>query len=417
MSDKFSRLNTVFKSGREVVLYLAVILCFGLAFGCFGGVLNNYLADLELVGMNEKGRGILEFFREMPGLFLVVIIALLSKRDEWWILRAGIGVAMAAIAGLFLAPPQVVVVTILVVLWSLGEHMLMPVRSSITMHLAKPGKEGVALGLTGSLSSIGAVTGSFVVVGIFYLIRRMGVSQRTGFDTVFVLVFMLMLVALLVAFLVKGKGGHVRRQRIYFHKKYTKFYILEMFYGARKQVFLTFAPFMLIKLYDMSVERMALLAGVCSVLNIVFAPLIGRIIDRLGYRTVMIWDTIFLFFVCILYGYADVLFPKNIALWIVCANFVLDILITNASMANNIYARGISDSREELTATLSTGISVNHLLSVLMALGGGLLIAAVTEKYGLSQGYGVIFSISAFMALMSALFTLTIPRPVKAAKV
>ena len=125
-----------------------------------------------------------------------------------------------------------------------------------------------------------------------------------------------------------------------------------------------------------------------------------------------------------------------IAFWVVCGNFVLDTLITNASSATNVYVRGISESREELTATLSTGISVNHLISILVALAGGWLVVAVCGRQGftvdgmrqalaaadpaaknaLAYGYGVLFSISAFMALMNTLFALTIPKPAKQAK-
>jgi len=401
------RPGDVFKPSREVAFYLAVMLCFGLAFGCFYGVLNNYLA--EQVGLEVDGRGVLEFFREMPGLFLVVILALLAKRDEWWILRFGFIVAMAGLAGLLLAPSHVLAATIFIVLWSLGEHVLMPVRSSITMHLAKPGQEGGALGIVGGLSSLGTVVGSLVVVGIFYLTKG-----AKGFNTAFAVVFVLLLAGLCASLFVKGRGEHVRRPRLLFHRKYEKFYILEIFYGARKQVFITFAPFMLITVYGMDTAHLALLAGICAVANIFCAPLAGWIVDKLGYRTVLIWDTVFLMAVCLLYGFADALFPFEIAFWVVCANFILDAIISNAAMGTNVYVRGIAESREELTATLSTGISVNHLISILVALAGGWIVTSVADSTGSrSIGYGVLFSISALMALLNTLFALTLPKPVK----
>ena len=408
------RPGDVFKPGRDVVSYLVVVLCFGLACGCFFGVMNNFLA--EEVGVRVDGRGRLEFFREMPGLLLMVILALFAKRDEWWILRVGLVIAMAGMAGLFFAPPHIVAAGFFIVMWSLGEHLLMPVRSSITMHLAKPGQEGGAMGIAGGLGSLGTVAGSGVVVGIFLLVKKFGWMNRAGFDASFVFTFALLLAALCATFFVKGKGGHVKRPRLHFDRKFNKFYILEVFYGARKQVFITFAPFMLITIYGFDTARLAFLGLVCALANIFCAPVAGWIVDKLGYRTVLIWDTVFLAVVCLLYGFADKLFPFEIALAVVYANFILDAVITNASMATNVYVRGIASSREEVTATLSTGISVNHLISIIVALAGGALVVFVADKTGSkSVGYGVLFSFSALMALLNTLFALTIPKPVKKA--
>ncbi|MCL1887342.1 MAG: MFS transporter [Kiritimatiellaeota bacterium] len=423
-----------FRPGREVVWYLSAMLCFSLAAGCFGGVMANYLA--EVVGLDEKGRSVLEFFRETPGLLLMVVLALLARRDEWWILRLGLFLAAIGMAGLLLAPPLVALVTVIIMVWSLGEHLLMPVRSSITMHLAKPGQEGGALGVAGGIGSLGGVMGALVAVGIFHWARAAEWAQTAGFHTAFAVSLALLAAGFAVTLRIPGQGGHVKRPRLHFHRKYNKFYMLEVFYGARKQVFITFAPYMLIRLYGMPTEQLALLVGICAALNIVGAPVAGWIVDRLGYRTVMIWDTVLLMVVCLMYGYAYHLFSPVVAFWVVCGNFVLDTLITNASSATNVYVRGISESREELTATLSTGISVNHLISILVALAGGWLVVAVCGRQGftvdgmrqalaaadpaaknaLAYGYGVLFSISAFMALMNTLFALTIPKPAKQAK-
>jgi predicted MFS family arabinose efflux permease len=85
--------------------------------------------------------------------------------------------------------------------------------------------------------------------------------------------------------------------------------------------------------------------------------LIGRLVDRWGYRNVMIWDTVVLFFVCLLYGFAKDWFPLRVAVAVVCVNYVLDAVLSNASMATNLYARTLSDSQEELTANISPPVS------------------------------------------------------------
>ena len=182
-----------------------------------------------------------------------------------------------------------------------------------------------------------------------------------------------------------------------------KFYALELFYGARKQIFFTFAPYVLIRIYGMDTKSMAVLLGLCALANIYCAPMIGKLTDHIGYKNVMIYDTVILFFVCLVYGYADSLFAKQVAMWVVCVNFMLDAIISTSSMATNIYVREISSTEEEITASLTTGISINHLISILAALTGG-----IVWKY---VGVGWLFTFAAIMALGNSAFALTIPAP------
>ena len=117
----------------------------------------------------------------------------------------------------------------------------------------------------------------------------------------------------------------------------------------------------------------------------------------------MIWDTVILFFVCLLYGFSGKMFPHQIAFWAVCLNFVLDAVISTTALATNIYVRELAVSQDELTSTLSTGISINHLIAILSApLGGWIWV-----KFGVEY----LFTFSAVMAVCNSLFALTIPRP------
>ena len=388
------------KPRADVFRYLAVMLLFAIATGAFASILNNFL--FEKAGMNHAlARGVLEFFREMPGLLLVAVLALVSRRDEWWILRAGLIIAAAGAAGLLFQQENKVVVTVLIMIWSLGEHILMPVRNSITLHFAKPGSEGSALGAVAGLGNLGAVAGSAMVAALFYVLKRFA-PQQNGYSWTFVIIVALVCAGLFTAWRVVSKGGHVKRPRMLFRRKFSKFYALEIFYGARKQVFFTFAPYVLIMKHGMDTEHFALLAGLCGAANIFCGPIAGRIIDKLGYRTVMIWDTVFLMFVCLMYGFADRVFPSGLAFALLCANYLLDAIITNASLATNVYVKELSDSREEFTSTLSTGISVNHFISILVALFGGW----VWTRFGVE----VLFTFSAAMAVGNTLFAMTIPK-------
>ena len=126
----------------------------------------------------------------------------------------------------------------------------------------------------------------------------------------------------------------------------------------------------------------------------------GRFIDKLGYKCIMVVDTLILIMVCLLYGFAHRLFPVHIAFIVVCVNYVLDSVISLGSMASNVYVQAIASGQEEITATLSTGVSVNHVISILIALMGGWIWNAV--------GIEVLFSLSAFLGLLNSVYAATI---------
>lgn len=381
--------------------FLAAMLLFGMSFGLMKGVQDNYLA--EILKVEPFGRGVVEFFRELPGLLLLLILALFYRTSENRIIRYAFLISLIGILGLYLSKTSLPFFVLFMVVWSAGEHILMPVRSSYAVHSAQPGKEGSALGFVAGIGNVGQVAGYFLVPLIFLAFGlAKGETDLGTFRFIFLIIVLIVAVALALSFKLEGQTGTIRRDRLYFKKKFSKFYFLEMFYGGRKQVFLTFAPYVLILHYGASTELIASLLGVCAVINIFFTPVMGRIIDKVGYKTVMVLDTVFLFFVCLTYGFAHRIFPMETAFYVVCGVFILDWMISNASMAASVYVSRISDSREEMTSTLSTGISINHLISVAIALAGGL----IWERLGIE----LLFILASVMAVGNSLFALTIPR-------
>ena len=196
------------------------------------------------------------------------------------------------------------------------------------------------------------------------------------------------------------------KRRFYFHKKYTKYYMLEMFYGARKQVFFTFGPYVLILFYGASTAMISLLFAVSAIACFFAAPLVGRIIYRIGYKTVMVADTLILVIVCFFYGFAHHLFPKDIAFIVCCVNYVLDAIISLASMASNNYVQDLSDSPDEVKATISTGVSINHVITIFIALFGGWIWEAL--------GIETLFIVSAVLGLCNSAYAASIKLKKKA---
>jgi predicted MFS family arabinose efflux permease len=375
---------------------------FGGALGLFNGVFNNYLAEVLLIDRFE--RGVVEFLRELPGFLLFLLLIPFYRSSETRIIQAAFLISLAGLAGLAGKSDLRYLSIFFVVLWSTGEHMIMPLRQSIAMHSAKPGREGFALGLSAGAKNFGQVTGYYLVPLCFIAgIRLLRIQQSMIFRLVFFLSAFFIVLSLISTLWLEKSDKKIKRQKIYFHKKFMKFYILQTFFGARKQVFLTFAPYVLILKYGARTELIAMLYGIYSTLNIFFNPLVGKFIDRFGYKKILIVDSIVLFSVCIIYGFSHLFFSTTTAFLIICVVFVIDAMLFAVSMARTVYVGSLSDSREEASATISTGISLDHLFSIIIALLGGLL----WEKIGME----LLFSVAAFFAVGSFFFSLSLEKP------
>ncbi len=176
--------------------------------------------------------------------------------------------------------------------------------------------------------------------------------------------------------------------------------MLEVFYGARKQVFITFGPYVLILFYGADAAVISLLFAISAVLCFLLAPAVGKLIDKAGYKIVMISDTLILVIVCFFYGFAHHIFPMKTAFIVCCVNYILDSIISMASLASSVYVQDISDNPEEVKATLATGISVNHMITILIALFGGWIWQAL--------GIETLFIVSAVLGLCNSAYAATI---------
>jgi len=130
------------------------------------------------------------------------------------------------------------------------------------------------------------------------------------------------------------------------------------------------------------------------------SPVVGRIIDRLGYKIVMVSDTLILVIVCFFYGFAHHIFPMHVAFIVCCINYILDSVISLASMAANVYVQDLAASEDEVKATISTGVSINHVITIFIALFGGWIWK--------SLGIELLFIISAVLGLCNSAYAATI---------
>ena len=389
-----NRIKETFRTGTAYKALLLSILITGLSYGLYKGMLDNYLA--EVVKMGEMDRGVTEFFREIPGIALVFILAAFYMLSAETMYKIGAVIMLVGMGMHALLPPDKVLVTLAICTYSLGEHIQLGMKSTLMMGYAKPGKGGAALGVQSSVSQIGTLAGYLVIVGAFSLFAA-SAPYKLFFGTAAVLA------ALSAVYSMRMHGSSepdATKRRFYFHRKYGKYYMLEMFYGARKQVFLTFGPYVLILFYGANAATISLLFAVSAVACFFASPVVGRIIDRLGYKVVMISDTLILVIVCFFYGFAHHIFPKDVAFIVCCVNYILDAVISLASMASNVYVKDLATSEQEVKATISTGVSINHVITIFIALFGGW----IWETLGIET----LFIASAILGLCNSAYAATI---------
>ena len=394
MMKQSNSIKEVFEKNRNVTLFLLSILISGLSYGLYKGMLDNFLA--EVVAMGEMDRGITEFFRELPGIALVFILAAFYMLSAETLYKVGAVIMLIGMGMHAVLPPLKILTTLAICMFSLGEHIQLGMKSTLTLSYAKPGRGGTALGLQSSTSQIGTLAGYLIIVLAFSFF-----AQAQPYQFFFGCAALLAAISMICTLGIKGKSEtDSTKRRFYFHKKYSKYYMLEMFYGARKQVFFTFGPYVLILFYGADAAMISLLFAISAVACFFAAPIVGRIVDKVGYKVVMVADTIILVGVCLLYGFAHHIFPMEIAFIVCCINYVLDAVISLASMASNVYVQELSDSADEVKATISTGVSINHVITIFIALFGGWIWQTL--------GIETLFICSAVLGLCNSAYAATI---------
>ena len=392
-------LKEIFLEDSSYKLFLLSVLITGLSYGLYKGMLDNFLA--EVVQMGEMGRGVTEFFRELPGIALIFILAAFYMFSAETMYKIGALIMLVGMAMHAALPPTKVLATLSIFTYSLGEHIQIGMKSTLSLQYAKPGHGGTALGVQNSANQVGTLAGYLVIVAVFSIFTA--VQPYTAF---FAIAAVLAGISLVFSLGIRGSSQtDATKRRFYFHKKYYKFYMLEMFYGARKQVFLTFGPYVLILFYGATAAMVSLLFAASAIACFFASPVVGKLIDKAGYKIVMVSDTLILVIVCFFYGFAHHIFPKEIAFLVCCINYVLDSVISLASMAANVYVQDLSDNQDEVKATISTGVSINHVITIFIALFGGWIWQVL--------GIETLFIVSAILGLCNSAYAATIKVPTK----
>jgi predicted MFS family arabinose efflux permease len=372
--------------------FLIGILFLGINHGILLTTFNNYLNDI--FHMTASQRGALEFPREFPGFILIVVTGFLTSYSiRSWAVIVGI-VSGIGVFGLGFISPSVQVMAIWMILWSMGDHLFIPVESSMGLHFSREGNHGRRLGQISGAKNLAMIFGALSV----YLVSSF-ISGKTLYMWIY-LIGAIFAVGSVWSF----RNVHVKedvkneKKRFVFRIQYKYFYILNILFGARKQIFLTFAPWLLVTRFETNPGTMAILIFIASIAGVLFRQVFGIFVDRFGEKIMFIADALILIGICS--GFS---FSKNV--YLLYFLFIFDNLMFATRIARTTYLNKIVLTKKDIPSTLSLGVTMDHLVSMTVPFLGGLL--------WYSFGYQYVFIAAAVIAIMSLILALLISVPEK----
>ncbi|OGS18348.1 MAG: hypothetical protein A3J83_00155 [Elusimicrobia bacterium RIFOXYA2_FULL_40_6] len=384
---------------RDFILFLLAVGFIGFATSIVDSSFNNFLN--EQFTISSLQRSLMEVPREIPGFLVMFVAAMLffmcnRTLASFSQLLAGIGIACI---GFFSFNFNIMLVWLFI--YSTGQHLFLPLTSDIGMSFAKEGQIGKRLGQLQGAGNIAAIVGSFVIfIGFKYL--------NFNFTLSFVIAAIGFFLGSLMIYLMKKNKPIPAKTKFTFRKEYGLFYWLTVLYGTRKQLFMTFAPWVLVTIFHQKVQTIATLLTIGGVIGIFFKPALGHAIDKFGERTILAGEALMLIVVCIGYGFSKKLFNPEIALIVTFACYITDQLLMSVGMARATYLKKIARNADELTSTLTTSVTLDHVFSISVALLGGLIWKVF--------GYEYIFLMGAVIAITNFFSALRIPREVSCKK-
>jgi MFS transporter len=353
----------------------------GFALSMQMAVNSNFVVDV--MGIDGHEQGIMEAARESCGIIALGVLAILAGLAEPLVAAAMLSLTGVGLVAYGYAPGYLLLVASSVV-WSQGLHVWMPLPQSMTLALAEPGRAGFRLGQIRRAGSIGSIVALLAALGLTLL----KVPIRPLFLLAGVVVVLGGLACLWVPRNIKTPGP-----RLVFRKRYGLYYLLQFLEGWRKQIFVAFAGYLLVKKYGIPLETMIWLWISTQAILWIAATPVGRLIDRVGERRVLMC-----YFLCLTMCFVGYAFVTNV--WLLCGIYVIDNSFFVLAMALTTYVNRIAPPSEH-TATLSMGVAMNHVAAVSMPIVGAILWRSVGPTW--------VFLLGAAAALVSVAVAAFVP--------
>ncbi len=316
---------------------------------------NNFA--VETVGLGGFQVGVVQSVREIPGLLALCAVFLIAFIKEHRLSAIsvacmGIGVMLAG----YLSSFSGLILTTLIM--SFGFHYYETTNQSLILQHFDEYESPLVMGNQRSMMSMVCI-----VVGLSVF----AVSYFLSYKTIFFMIGFLVLAAGVWGFLnePKHKESHAQRKRPVLRRKYTLFYILTMFAGARRQIFMVFSVFLLVKKFGFTIQQVTLLFVLNNVINYFAAPLVAKAIRRFGERAVLSWE----------YGSLIVIFSTYAFCpyrSIVALLYILDHISFNGAMAIRTYFQKIAD-KKDIASSTAVSFTINHIAAVVLPVVGGYL--------------------------------------------
>lgn len=332
--------------------HFLLLLAFAMpiAFSTWMALLNNF--TIEAAEFTGREIGLLQSLREVPGFLAFTAVFIL------WVLHeqrfAVISLSMLGV-GVFLTGffPSALGLYATTVLMSIGFHYFETINQSLTLQWLPKERAPEFMGKALSIKAVAALI-SFggVWLTIDYLQwPYQWVYALFGGATLVLVVYMALRFPLFAARTPQNKSLVLR-------KRYWLFYLLTFLSGARRQIFVVFAGFLMVEKFGYSAGQVALLLLVNHFFNIFFARKIGAWIGVIGERKALTLE--YLGLIVVFSGYALVTNP-----WIAAGLYVVDHLFFALAIAIKTYFQKIADP-EDMASTAGVSFTINHIAAVVL---------------------------------------------------
>lgn len=368
-----------------ILLFFMTVSFAALAGGFSDTILSNYFK--EVYEINAVQRGIIEFPRELPGVISMLVISVLYFIGNYKMGIVAQILSAFAIGVLAIFTPSFNIMLVFLFIYSLGTHMFMTLQDGIGISLFDNENLGKRMG-----QYKGASTASSAVAAVLIFI-----GFRSGFFTfnskikiVFIIAFVFYILALVSLIYISRTKKNVEKKKekvtFVFRKEYKYYYILSVLNGTQKQIMIVFGPWVLIELLSQGADTIALLTIISSFIGIFFVQALGKWIDSLGIRTIMYADALSFIGVYLVYGIitASIVNGKisaTTALILAGTLFVCDRISMQIGMVRSMYLNSIIVDKNEITQTLSTGICIDHIVTIAFAPIAGFIWTNIGPQY------------------------------------
>jgi MFS family permease len=367
---------------------------FGFAMNAHNSVVTNYFNDV--LAFSEPQFGYITAIREVGGFVLIFLSAALYRISLQRV-TAGALVVLALGYGFFATATSFATVIPWVLITSFGFHMVLQTQASLGMSLTTEDRSGHILGRMGAFTQGGTLAAYVMIFFLFYF------AEKPPFNLTFIILGVAaFLGAVAIWRFPHLHEGHSRatapkREPIVFKRDYRYYYLLNLFDGARQQIFFSFGLMVLVRQFGYTVTHMSLLFMGVTFASMLTASHLGRWIDRRGER--MTLSVVNVFYVFALAGFA---LSGN--MWLATFFYVIYVLVSPLSfIGGSTYLRKIA-VYQDVPSSLAMGVTILHATAIVVPVAAGFIL-----NY---TGYQIPFFIACGFALINFAVTLRLD-PVK----